>query len=121
MRHARRVDSEVRRLLPEYQLPSADARVRGGGMKAVIRRLHQLERRLAPQAEAESSLSLSLATVIRERRRRRCEASGEPFEEMPPLCVSLTPGKRLSIAETLRMGRVCAHQQNRNANSGLAR
>src|SRR5258708_28080921 len=71
-------------------------------MKAVIRRLHQLERRLAPQAEAESSLSQSLAAVIRERRRRRCEANGEPFEELPPLCVPLAPGKPLSIAETLR-------------------
>jgi hypothetical protein len=52
-------------------------------MKALIRRLHQLERQLAPQPAAVSSLSLSLAAVIRERRRRRCEASGEPFEEMP--------------------------------------
>jgi hypothetical protein len=90
-------------------------------MKAVIRRLHQLERRLALHPEAESFLSLSLATIIRERRRRRCDANGEPFEEMPPLCAPLPPGKRLSIAETLRRGRVRAHQQNRNANSGLAR
>ena len=89
-------------------------------MKAVIRRLHQLERRLAPQTVAESPLSQSLAAVIRERRRRRCEASGEPFEEMPPLCVPLTPGKRLSIAETLRRGRLRPNQQNPNANSGLA-
>jgi hypothetical protein len=74
-------------------------------MKALIRRLHQLERQLAPQPAAVSSLSLSLAAVIRERRRRRCEASGERFEEMPPPCVPPTPGKHLSIAETLRMGR----------------
>ena len=90
-------------------------------MKAVIRRLHQLEGRLAPKVEARASLSLSLATLIRERRRRRCEARGEPFEEMPPPCVPLPPGKRLSIAETLRMGRLRANRQNEHANSGLAR
>jgi hypothetical protein len=74
-------------------------------MKAVIRRLHQLERRLAPQTQAGFFVSLSLAAAIRERRRRRCEASGEPFEKMPPPCVPPTAGKHLSIAETLRMGR----------------
>jgi hypothetical protein len=42
----------------------------------------QLERRLAPQTGAEHSRSLSLAMVLRERRRRRCEASGEPSEEL---------------------------------------
>ena len=90
-------------------------------MKAFIRRLDKLERRLAPQTKAGFFVSLSAATIIRERRRRRCEASGEPFEEMPPLCVPLAPGKPLSIAETLRMGRLRANQQTRNANSGLAR
>jgi Phage integrase family len=107
-----------RRLLPAYQIPSADARTRGGGIKAVIRRLHQLERRHAPQTEAGLFASLNAATIIRERRRCRCEASGEPFEEMPPLCAPLPPGKCLSIAETLPMGWLRANQQNRNANSG---
>ena len=78
-------------------------------MKAVVRRLRQLERRLAPQIGAEYSRSLSLAMVVRERRRRRCEASGEPFEELPPLQVSLAPGRCLSCAETLRLARQRAH------------
>jgi hypothetical protein len=77
-------------------------------MKSVIRRLHQLERRLAPQTQVEAFQSLSVALVIRERRRRRCEASGEPFEELPPLPMPLRPGRRLSIAETLRMRRLRA-------------
>jgi hypothetical protein len=77
-------------------------------MKTVIRRLHQLEGLLAPKVEPRACLSLSLATLIRERRRRRCEASGEAFEELPQPCAPLSPGKRLSIAETLRMGRLRA-------------
>jgi hypothetical protein len=89
-------------------------------MKAVIRRLHQLEGRLAPKVEARASLFLSLAILIRERRRRRCEASGEPFEEMPPPCLPLSPGGRRSIAETLRMDRLRVNQRNRNASSGPA-
>jgi hypothetical protein len=69
-------------------------------MKAVIRRLHQLERRLAPHATAES-----VAIMIRERRRHRLEANGEPFEELPLQPVSHMPGRHLTIAETLRLGR----------------
>jgi hypothetical protein len=80
----------------------------GDEMKAVIRRLHQLERQLAPETKAGLFASLSVATLIRERRRRRCEASAEPFEELPHLCATLPPGRRLSIAETLRMGRLRA-------------
>jgi hypothetical protein len=108
------------RSLPhEFQLPSADAKRRGSGMKAVIRRLHQLERQLAPQPAAVSSLSLSLAAVIRERRRRRCEASGEPLEELPvpPL---VAPGKLLSYAETLRLARQRAYEQNRARSAQIA-
>ena len=68
-------------------------------MKAMMRRLRQLERRLAPQTEPEYSRSLSLAMVIRERRWRHCETSGEPFEEFP----AFPPGAKLrSIAEILR-------------------
>ena len=83
-------------------------------MKAVVRRLHQLERRLAPQTDAEYSRSLSLAMVLRERRRRRCEARGEPFEELPapPL---VAPSKLLSCAETLRRARQRAYEQNLRA------
>ena len=84
-------------------------------MRPVIRRLHQIERRLAPQVDAESDGSLRLAILIRERRRRRLEASGEPFEELPSLQVSLAPGKRLSYAETLRMVRQRAYEQNLRA------
>ena len=81
-------------------------------MKAVIRRLHQLEGRLAPKVEARASLSLSLAILIRERRRRRCEASGEPFEELPAPPMRVAPGRCLSCAETLRLARQRAHEQN---------
>jgi len=62
-----------------------------------------------------NSKSQLVADLLRERRRRRCEASGEPFEELPPLRVSLAPGKRLSIAETLRMARTRAYERNRRS------
>ena len=84
-------------------------------MKAVVRRLRQLERRLAPQIGAEYSRSLSLAMVVRERRRRRCEASGEPFEELPAPPMRVAPGRCLSCAETLRLARQRAHEQNLQA------
>ena len=84
-------------------------------MKAVVRRLHQLERRLAPQTDAEYSRSLKLAMVIRERRRRRCEASEEPFEELPAPPMRVAPGRCLSCAETLRLARLRAHEQNLRA------
>jgi hypothetical protein len=45
--------------------------------------------------------------VPRERRRRRAEASAEPFQELLPPAVT-TPGRHLSVAETLearRLGR----------------
>src|SRR5262245_20956935 len=84
----------------------------GAAMKAVIRRLRQIERRLAPQIDAESDESLRLAILLRERRRHRLEASGEPFEELPPLEASLAPGRRLSYAETLRQARQCAYERN---------
>jgi hypothetical protein len=74
-------------------------------MKAVIRRLHRLERRLAPHATAESDQSLRVAIMIRERRRHRLEANGEPFEELPLQPVPHMSGRHLTIAETLRLGR----------------
>jgi hypothetical protein len=72
-------------------------------MKAVIRRLHQLERR-------HHNPGATAAPLRSEWRAAR---------EMPPPCAPLPPGKSLSIAETLRMGRLRANQQNRTANSGL--
>jgi hypothetical protein len=84
-------------------------------MKAVVRRLRQLERRLAPQIGAECSRSLSLAIVLRERRRRRLEASGEPFEELLAPPMRIAPGRCLSCAETLRLARQRAHEQNLRA------
>jgi hypothetical protein len=71
-------------------------------MKAVTRRLHRLERRLAPQADAEYHESLRIANLIRERRRRRLEAGGEAFNELP-MQLPYVPGKRLGVADTLRL------------------
>ena len=87
-------------------------------MKAVTRRLQQLERRLAPQTQVEAFQSLSVAMVLHERRRRRCEANGEPFEELPLQPISALPGRRRSIAETLRLHRLEAYERNRGALSG---
>ena len=87
-------------------------------MKAVIRRLHQLERRLAPQTKAGFFVSLSAATIIRERRRRRCEATEEPFEELPLQPISLPPGTCLTVAETLRRRRMEAQERKRSAIPG---
>jgi hypothetical protein len=42
--------------------------------------------------------------LLQERRRRRAEASGQPFQEPLPLNAT-TPGRRLSVAETLRRRR----------------
>ena len=71
-------------------------------MRAVIRRLCRLEEKFVPQEDPES---LRIADLLRERRRRRLEASGQPFEDAPRETVYAGPGRRLSIAETLRLGR----------------
>jgi hypothetical protein len=42
----------------------------------------------------------------------RLEASGQQYEELPWHTVSVPPGRRLSIAETLRIGRQLAHERN---------
>ena len=42
------------------------------------------------------------AELFRERRRRRLEASGQPFEDRARYRASADPGRRLSVAETLR-------------------
>jgi hypothetical protein len=50
-------------------------------MKAIDRRLRRLQDRFAPEVREED---FRLVKLLRERRRRRLEASGEPFEELPP-------------------------------------
>ena len=70
-------------------------------MKAILNRKSQL-----------------VADLLRERRRRRCEASGQPFEEFPLQPNSALPGRRRSIAETLRLHRLEAYERNRAALSG---
>jgi hypothetical protein len=62
-------------------------------MKAIIRRLRQLEERIEPPTDQKSRAA---ATLIRERRRRRLEAAGLQLEEPLPLPA------RMTIAETLR-------------------
>jgi hypothetical protein len=74
-------------------------------MKTVIRRLRRIEARLAPNADTASERA---AELIRERRRRRLEAAGLPYNELPWDTVALPPGRRLSIAETVLIGRKLA-------------
>jgi hypothetical protein len=78
-------------------------------MKTMMRRLRRIEARLAPKPDAASERS---AELIRERRRRRLEAAGQPCEELPWQTVELSPGRRLSIAETIRIGRQLAQQRS---------
>jgi hypothetical protein len=68
----------------------------------MFRRLRRLEERMAPKPDAVSQRT---AELIRERRRRRLDAAGQPYEELPWHTVELAPGRRLSIAETLLIGR----------------
>jgi hypothetical protein len=69
-------------------------------MKALNRRIHRLEARLAPQEDLES---WRVANLLYERQRRRALAAGEPFDRPPPERRNTAP--RLSIAETLRRRR----------------
>jgi hypothetical protein len=75
-------------------------------MRAIVRRLRRIEAQLAPKPNA---LALCAVDVPWERRRRRADASGEPFQELLPRAVT-TPGRHLSVAETLR------HRRRLNAN-----
>jgi hypothetical protein len=84
-------------------------------MKAIAARIRRLEKR---KVRVEDSKSQLVADPIRERRRRRCEASGEPFEALPLQPISALPGRRRSIAETLRQHRLEAHERNRATLSG---
>jgi hypothetical protein len=78
-------------------------------MKAIFRRLRRIEARLAPLPDVASQRA---AELIRERRRRRLEAAGQPYDELPWHTVALLPGRRLSIAETIRLGRQLAQQRS---------
>jgi hypothetical protein len=69
------------------------------------------------KAAAQARLRTMAAEMIRERRRQRLEAAGQPYEELPWHTVALPPGRRLSLAETLRIGRKLA-QQRKPATSG---
>ena len=66
-------------------------------MKAIITRLRRLETKLFPEADDESQ---RLADLLWERRRRRLAASGQPAEERPR---PTSPGRRMTIGETLRL------------------
>ena len=67
-------------------------------MRAIVRRLRQLEGRLAPEVDHRTC---ETASLLRERRRRRLEASGQPFLDVPRT-PTLAPRKCMSVAETLR-------------------
>ena len=67
-------------------------------MRTLVRRLRQLEERLAPVIDPGRS---ETANLLRERRRRRLEASGQPFEETPRTPM-LASGRCMSVSETLR-------------------
>jgi hypothetical protein len=78
-------------------------------MRAIIRRLQKLE---VHRAVAVNERGPGAAELLRERRRRRLEADGQPDEELPWPTLGLPPGRRLSIAETLRFGRQLTHERN---------
>jgi hypothetical protein len=79
-------------------------------MKAILTRIRRMEQNQLPDEDRRSQL---VADLLRERRRRRCEANGEPFEELPQHSTGLAPGRRLSVAETLRMARTRAYERSR--------
>lgn len=66
-------------------------------MRALVRRLRQLEGRLVTAVDPGRS---ETSNLLRERRRRRLEAGGQPREDVPRL--RPMPGPYLSCAETLR-------------------
>jgi hypothetical protein len=65
-------------------------------MNAMFRRLQRIEARLAPKPHAVAPRAVEL---LCDRRRCRAEANGQPYVEVPQNAV--TPGRRLSTAETL--------------------
>ena len=70
-------------------------------MKLIARRLRNLETALNTAGDRRSS---QMAAIVRERRRRRLEASGQPFVATDPPAIAGT-GRRISVAETLRLRR----------------
>jgi hypothetical protein len=81
-------------------------------LRAIRSRILRLEARRAPQADLES---WRLANLIYESRKRRAEAPEEPDDS--PL-ERRTAGPRLSIAETLRLGRQRVNERNRRRLAG---
>jgi hypothetical protein len=71
-------------------------------MKAITRRLSQLELRFAAHRDKEGR---SIAEVIRERRRRRLEAEGRPFEERPTVKYADAGDQPRTVAEVIRAAR----------------
>ena len=71
-------------------------------MNAMFRRLQRIEARLAPKPNAVAQRAVE---VLRERRRRRAIATGEPYVEQPLSTPMPSPGRRLSVTETLRRRR----------------
>ena len=69
-------------------------------MKAILRRLACLEKKFFPPVDERSR---RVVEIIRERYRRHMEASGQPFDELPPLPPLDYRGPRLGVAETLRL------------------
>jgi hypothetical protein len=67
-------------------------------MNALTRRIGRLEAKLVPE---EDLATLRTAEILRECFRSLAEASGQPFEELPP--APAARGPRLSTAETLRL------------------
>lgn len=72
-------------------------------MKAIVRRLLRLEALATPQLNERGE---TRADVLRARIRRWCEASGEPFEELPPESFA---GAQ-TLGEILRLGRQRARE-----------
>jgi len=85
-------------------------------MRAVIRRLRNLEEMLIPQVDLERQ---RLADLLWERRQRRLEASGQSIEKEELDCGSLglPPGTRLNNRETLRLALQLRRERSRQVQS----
>jgi hypothetical protein len=66
-------------------------------MRAIAKRVRQLEARIQPSIDRKS---IDAAKLVRERRRRRLEAAGEPFHE--PETLPALVRSPVTIAGTLR-------------------
>jgi hypothetical protein len=83
-------------------------------MKAIVRRIGRLEKRLFAQPERQPDRKgPSAADILRDRRRRRLEAAGKRFEEPAPARTRDETGRLLSVADILRDGRKRAYERNR--------